>query len=308
MRFLQARRKQSQRCASTLDHCHSRLRPRRGSGLLLDGLCREWRPGAPVAGATVFAARIRGPCRQSGRRARLRAFRVQVLHRDIKPSNIMLESDEPRLADFGLATQLENRGDLTSASGVFGTPHYLAPEALRGGAAKLTAASDLYALGTVSLRHADGKDAFCREHRQRNCRPWSMRRSRRAFGCLRRPFPLILRRFASNASSATLWLATPGPGLSRRTSSAFSRASRSSLVPFPVSGNSFAGAPPKAHHRNRLVVDHRPGRRLEARYAGAGALAASAFSRASRSSLVPFPVSGNSFAGAAAVPSQPFGC
>ncbi len=72
-----------------------------------------------------------------------------VLHRDLKPSNILLDGDEPRLADFGLAAQLETSGDLTSASGVFGTPHYLAPEAICGGATALSAASDLYALGVV---------------------------------------------------------------------------------------------------------------------------------------------------------------
>ena len=83
-----------------------------------------------------------------------------VLHRDIKPSNILLDGDEPRLADFGLAAQLETSGDLTSASGVFGTPHYLAPEALRGGAAALTAASDLYALGVLLFAMLTGRTPF----------------------------------------------------------------------------------------------------------------------------------------------------
>ena len=83
-----------------------------------------------------------------------------VLHRDLKPSNILLDGDEPRLADFGLAAQLESSGDLTSASGVFGTPHYLAPEAVRGGAAALTAASDLYALGIVLYVMLTGRTPF----------------------------------------------------------------------------------------------------------------------------------------------------
>ena len=83
-----------------------------------------------------------------------------VLHRDLKPSNILLDGDEPRLADFGLAAQLESSGDLTGASGVFGTPHYLAPEAQRGGGAALSAASDLYALGVVLYAMLAGRTPF----------------------------------------------------------------------------------------------------------------------------------------------------
>jgi tetratricopeptide (TPR) repeat protein len=77
------------------------------------------------------------------------AHEAGVLHRDLKPSNILLDGDEPRLADFGLAGQLEPGGDLTLASAVLGTPHYLAPEAIHGGSAALGVASDLYALGVV---------------------------------------------------------------------------------------------------------------------------------------------------------------
>ncbi len=83
-----------------------------------------------------------------------------VLHRDVKPSNILLDGDEPRLADFGLAAQLEPGGDLTAVSGVLGTPHYVAPEALRGGSAALSAASDLSALGVVFYEMLTGRVPF----------------------------------------------------------------------------------------------------------------------------------------------------
>lgn len=83
-----------------------------------------------------------------------------VLHRDLKPSNILLDGDEPRLADFGLAAQLDPGGDLTAVTGVLGTPHYLAPEALRDGSAALTAASDLYALGVIFYEMITGRTPF----------------------------------------------------------------------------------------------------------------------------------------------------
>jgi len=83
-----------------------------------------------------------------------------VLHRDLKPSNILLDGDEPRLADFGLAAELEPGGDLTAATGVLGTPHYLAPETIRGGSAAITAASDLYALGVLAYEMLAGRTPF----------------------------------------------------------------------------------------------------------------------------------------------------
>jgi len=68
-----------------------------------------------------------------------------VLHRDVKPSNIGLTTEGvAKLLDFGLTAECE-----TSA----GTPEFLPPEALEGGAPD--AALDLWGLSTVLL-HACG--------------------------------------------------------------------------------------------------------------------------------------------------------
>ena len=67
-----------------------------------------------------------------------------VIHRDLKPSNILMKKAEatstgpdstigiPKLADFGLARQLDRSLRLTVAGTAVGTPHYMAPEQARG--------------------------------------------------------------------------------------------------------------------------------------------------------------------------------
>ena len=83
-----------------------------------------------------------------------------VLHRDIKPSNILLEGEEPRLADFGLAVPLEAQGELTATGQFFGTPHYMAPEVLREGSKAFSVASDIYAVGVVLFLMLTGRTPF----------------------------------------------------------------------------------------------------------------------------------------------------
>jgi serine/threonine-protein kinase len=75
-----------------------------------------------------------------------------LLHRDIKAQNVMVANDDGRLVlmDFGTGRELE----AISESNVAGTPLYLAPEVLSGGAA--TARSDVYSIGVVMYRLLTG--------------------------------------------------------------------------------------------------------------------------------------------------------
>jgi len=78
-----------------------------------------------------------------------------VLHRDLKPANIMIDGrGRVRITDFGLAGTVE---ELAAESGGAGTPGYMAPEQLRGGAA--SAQSDIFALGLVLYELFTGKRA-----------------------------------------------------------------------------------------------------------------------------------------------------
>jgi hypothetical protein len=88
-----------------------------------------------------------------------------VVHRDVKPGNILLPGEDlaagtapwTKLTDFGIARAPSDES-LTMTGELLGTPSYLSPEQATGG--RLTAESDVYALGLVLVECLTGERAF----------------------------------------------------------------------------------------------------------------------------------------------------
>ncbi|MEU3602162.1 protein kinase [Streptomyces sp. NPDC006798] len=80
-----------------------------------------------------------------------------IVHRDLKPANVLLAADGPRVIDFGIA-RAADATSLTSSGVTIGTPSFMAPEQAAG--AKVTPATDVFALGLVATYAATGRAAF----------------------------------------------------------------------------------------------------------------------------------------------------
>jgi serine/threonine-protein kinase len=78
------------------------------------------------------------------------AHRHGVVHRDIKPANILIQDNEPVVADFGIALAVGAAGGsrLTETGLSLGTPYYMSPEQATGDQI-IGPASDTYALACV---------------------------------------------------------------------------------------------------------------------------------------------------------------
>jgi len=84
-----------------------------------------------------------------------------LLHRDLKPSNILIDdSGQAHVMDFGLAKRIDDTGELTRSGAVLGTPAYMAPEQAAGHRGEVSAASDVYSLGSVLYSALTGRPPF----------------------------------------------------------------------------------------------------------------------------------------------------
>ena len=90
----------------------------------------------------------------------------QIVHRDLKPSNVFLTRHGVKLLDFGLARIASRTADetvktesqVTQAGAVVGTPRYMSPEQLQGGA--VDGRADLFSLAVILFEMLTGRSAF----------------------------------------------------------------------------------------------------------------------------------------------------
>ena len=90
------------------------------------------------------------------------AHRCGLLHRDLKPSNVLFTRDgEPKLADFGLARDVdEGSARLTRSGAYLGTPGYWSPEQAQGRRGGQGPHTDVYGLGATLYAALTGEPPF----------------------------------------------------------------------------------------------------------------------------------------------------
>ncbi|MBN9120102.1 MAG: protein kinase, partial [Planctomycetes bacterium] len=89
------------------------------------------------------------------------AHELGVVHRDLKPGNVLMDGDNPKVADFGLAKRRSH--DLTQTAALMGTPAYMAPEQAAARAKFVGPTADVWALGVMLYECVSGARPFVGE-------------------------------------------------------------------------------------------------------------------------------------------------
>lgn len=105
----------------------------------------------PVTEAVAYAIEIGS--------ALVAAHGAGLVHRDVKPQNVLIDPHgHAKVADFGIARELEASDGLTKTGRVLGTTDYVSPEQAMG--EDVTGPSDVYSLGIVLYEMLSGDVPF----------------------------------------------------------------------------------------------------------------------------------------------------
>ncbi len=89
------------------------------------------------------------------------AHKKGIVHRDIKPANIMIHEDgTAKVTDFGVAKIVSQQ--MTLAGTMMGTPSYMSPEQVQGGA--ITGRADQFSLAVIVYEVLTGEKPFAAEY------------------------------------------------------------------------------------------------------------------------------------------------
>lgn len=122
------------------------------SGETLESFLEKTNGLIPLGDAISITAQLASALRYAHRR--------NMIHRDVKPANVMFVDDHKErvlLTDFGIARLLDEVS-LTSSGTALGTPHYMAPEIVKGSSGDHR--SDIYSLGILFYEMVIGEAPY----------------------------------------------------------------------------------------------------------------------------------------------------